>query len=168
MGTRGILTIAVFLLLSAGAAGDGIPFKDERYDGAKTVISLTHDQERIARTSNISTSTTFRLTFGQKVKLLMQSGVSVNEVDIWTVADAHNTCTCELENMAIQFAPGMAEIPHAYLSGEASPCWRIAYLVVVWGVCPLAFVRAGCWWVKRRARVEAVLASQGPVREGQV
>jgi hypothetical protein len=149
MGTRGILTLALTLGLSVGAAADGIPFKGDRYDGPATVIKLTHDQDRMAEFSDSGVIT---LTFGQKAKLLIEAGTSVDKVDVWSVANAKDTCTCELEDMGIEFAPGVVEIPHEYLSNEPTPCWNIAYRLVVWGLVPLALVRAGCWWAKRRGR----------------
>jgi len=131
------LGTAFLILLTAGAArADGIPFKGNRVAAPATVIALDPIQRITAAHSG-----RVRLTLAQRALLASRAGTAPREIEAWSLKDARSTCTCELSNMGIIFAPGRLEIPHAYLCGgddgklaaalapESAALWTVLFTV---------------------------------------
>ena len=120
MKTALVTTCVLFLvLLSRCCHADGIPFKGNRVVGKTTVISFTQDQlcEGEKEVDGEKWHATFVvLSPAQKRKLLRQSGVSVDRVELLSVEEAKGDCACFMEDIGIEFEEGKLEIPHCFLA----------------------------------------------------
>jgi len=142
----GRLAVPALLLFAAtDCLADGIPFKGDRVDGRVTVIELNGVQVRQADSGQYPVIT---LTLLQESRLLAASGAIMREVEVWTVAEAKDTCTCELSNMGIRFEKNKIEIPHAYLHGLTVPYWGMIRFLIIYCLLPLLVVEGVRLWAR--------------------
>jgi hypothetical protein len=117
------LAFLALLVASSWALGDGIGFKGDRVESCTTtVINLTREQQVIldAKPKKKSKSALRSISLTPKQRLLLQkeAGFAPEKLDVWPLAAAKNTCTCELLNMAIRFKSDMMEVPHFLLGKD--------------------------------------------------
>ena len=116
-----LATACLLILVLPGRCGyaDGIPFTGNRVDGETTVISFTQDQ--LSKGDKEVDGETWQATFvvlspAQKERLLEESGVSVDRIELLSVDEAKGDCACFMEDIGIEFEEGRIEIPHRYLA----------------------------------------------------
>ena len=117
------LAFLTLLVTSSWALGDGIGFKGDRVENCTTtVINVTREQQVVLDTKpkNESKSVvrSISLTLKQRILLQNEAGFGPEKLDVWPLAAAKNTCTCELLNMAIRFKSDMLEVPHFLLGKD--------------------------------------------------
>ncbi|MBM4030682.1 MAG: hypothetical protein FJ291_02730 [Planctomycetes bacterium] len=109
----------------AGVAwGDGFRFQGNRITGEPTtVLSLTRTQRMSLRHRAVSPRKwdvrKIALTAKQQATLKREAGFAPARLEVYPLACARATCTCDLLNVAIRFAPDKVEVPH-YLLGRNS------------------------------------------------
>lgn len=119
---RGILLgILRCLSLPSVIWGDGIQFKGDRVqkDTKATVLTLSRDQLKLLATQAKELekydTRKIQLTEEQKQILRKEAGSSPNELTVWPLSCAKDTCTCEVINMGIRFKTSQIEVPHFLL-----------------------------------------------------
>jgi hypothetical protein len=107
-----------FLLAGCVTAGhvraDGIPFRGNRIDGPATVLKLTVDQRKAVR----HRGPVIALNKDQQALLLRRAGYAPKSLAVERLAWAKQTCSCEVLNIGVAYAPGKIEVPHAYLGKD--------------------------------------------------
>ncbi len=111
------LILLVALAQSEWARADGLPFKGNRYDGPVTVIRMTPEQVTKTRQGRLNEKPTrdIQLNRMQKMQLQRATGFSPDTIEVWTLEEAVETCSCELLNFGICMGPDLIQIPHSFL-----------------------------------------------------
>jgi hypothetical protein len=119
-----LLTLAAISVGCWGgvARGDGFLFRGNRITGEPTmVLSLTRAQRMSLRHHSVSGRKSdvrkITLTAKQQAALRREAGFAPARVEVYPLACARATCTCDLLNLGIRFAPDKVEVPH-YLLGR--------------------------------------------------
>lgn len=96
-----------------GAQADGIPFTNDRIiDTPTTTLDLSASQRANLKRSKIQK---IKLTDTQKEKLKQAAGFSPDEIEIWPLHEAKDTCTCELLNIGVRISDANIQVPHFLL-----------------------------------------------------
>ena len=117
------LMLFALALMSSLVLADGIGFKGDRVDGyTTTVITLTKEQKAILdskpQNEEESALRSIPLTSEQKTILKKEAGFAPERMEVWSLAAAKDTCTCELLNIAIRFTSDKMEVPHFLLGKD--------------------------------------------------
>jgi len=124
-----LIRIALLLLSIVSVRGDGIPFEGNRVARyATTVIDMTSDQmaalDQRKDTPNQPAIVWIALTEMQRKRVLDEAGFAPREIEVWPLAQAQQTCTCELLNIAVRFESGRVEVPHFLLGVDHADRFR--------------------------------------------
>ena len=119
---RYFIIMVLLMFGSQFAIADGIGFQGDRVaEYTTSVIKLTKEQQMsldtVLKNEKTSVIRSVSLSSEQKTILKEEAGFSPDELQVWPLIDAKDTCTCELLNIGIRFKPDRLEVPH-FLLGE--------------------------------------------------
>jgi hypothetical protein len=98
------------------ASGLTLNKKNRLDDYEMSVLKLTTEQMAlIPKNKNEEFSITIKLSKKQIEVLKKESGCDVNTLNVWSVALAKNTCTCESSNVSLLISKSKIEVPHFLL-----------------------------------------------------
>jgi len=86
--------LLTLLLVNDVGYCDGLEFDGDRYSGAKVVLQLTREQYGHREIA---------LNEEQRTAIKLATGKYITKLSLWTIAEAKDSCTCELANIAIQY-----------------------------------------------------------------
>lgn len=133
-------SLLCLLLLAPSATADGIPFKNsgKTLDCPKSVLTLNK-----AQIASLNICSKLMLDSAQKKKIEQSTGYQPRFLDCLTLAQAKNTCTCELIDIGILSGANKVEVPH-FLLRKLCPDSYLARNDIIYGFID----KSGQWAIK--------------------